>query len=49
VFSEASRYYVCAMKTDMLCFCYRVRLLVGAVGEVGLRDSFMELRKQVFV
>jgi hypothetical protein len=49
MFGEASRYYVCAMETDMLCFRYRIGLLIGAVGEVGLRYNLVELGKQVFV
>lgn len=49
VLAQATRYDVCAMEPNMLCFCNRIGLLLRARGEVCLRDSLLEFRKEVLV
>lgn len=47
--AHATRYNVCAMESNMLCFCNRICLLVCALGEVCLWDSLLEFREEVLV
>lgn len=49
VFRDTSWIDVRAMETDMFRLGDRIRFLVSAFGEVGLRHHLMQLCQQVFV